>query len=146
MKFKNLKKKAKSAKFPSNSPTIPESFKLLFPKVTPAMLLKIYRGTLKVFIALIFLLAAFSVGMDLQKNFNDRGNIDLQRAELTKELKFWQDFIAEHKDYRDAYFQASILEYRLGDSSKAKMYAEKGLSLDPNSEDGKKFEKFLEGK
>ncbi len=156
MKFKNIKKKAsskggsalggKSVKSPSNFRTITETSIFSFPKITSLALYRIYRGSLKAFIVIIFLLAVFSVGIDLQKNLNNRENIDRQRDSLIKELKFWQDFITEHKDYRDAYFQTSILEYRLGDSSKAKMYVEKGLSLDPNSENGKKLEKFLEGK
>lgn len=81
--------------------------------------------------------------MDLQKNLALKENIDSQRQSLTKELKFWEDAISKHKDYRDAYFQASVLEYKLGNSSKAKMYVEKGLSLDPNSEDGRKIEELL---
>jgi len=131
MKFKNTKKEAKKIKSPSKSRTIPATF------------LKLYRGSLKAFIVFIFLLAAFVVGIDLRKNLNIKKDIDMQRENLTRDLKFWEDFITEHKDYRDAYFQASILEYKLGKINQAKMYVEKGLSLDPNSEDGKKFEQFL---
>jgi hypothetical protein len=62
---------------------------------------------------------------------------------LENDLIFWQDFIAKHDNFRDAYFQASILEYKLGDITKAKMYNEKGLTLDPNSTDGRKIENLL---
>ena len=161
MKFKNIKKEAsskggsagKKQQSPSKSRTIPafvktsagkpEPFKLSFPKFTSVTLYRIYRGSLKAFIVVIFLLAAFVVGIDLRKNLNIKKDIDMQRENLTRDLKFWEDFITEHKDYRDAYFQASILEYKLGKINQAKMYVEKGLSLDPNSEDGKKFEQFL---
>lgn len=146
MKFTNLKNKAKKAQSPSNFRTISERFKFSFPKFTLVTLLKIYKGSLKAFIVFIFLLAVFVVGLDLQKNLNTKRDIDIHRENLTKDLNFWEDFIAKHKDYRDAYFQVSVLEYKLGNTSKAKMYAEKGLSLDPNSEDGRKIEKFLEGK
>lgn len=131
MKFKNIKKEAKNVKSPSNSRTIPESF------------LKIYRLSLKVFIVFIFILAAIIVGLDWEKNLQEKQSIDSQRERLTRELSFWEDFIFKHKDFRDAYFQASILEYKLGNTSKAKLYVEKGLSLDPNSKDGKKIEDFL---
>ena len=139
MKYKIIKKR----KFPSNFRVIIESFRFLFPKVSPVMLLKIYRGSLKVFIILIFLLTAVLVGIDLKKNISSKEDIDLQRISLTQELKFWEDFIAKHKDYRDAYLKAAILEYKLGNTSKARVYVEKSLSLDPNSENGRKIEKFL---
>lgn len=154
MKFKNIKKKTfskggldgKKAQFPSNSRTINELFKFSFPKLSSAVLLKIYRRSLKIFIIFIFLCTAIIVGIDLQKNIKAKQSIDLEKEKLTKNLMFWESFISEHKDYRDAYFQASILEYKLGDSSKAKIYADKGLELDPNSEEGKKIEKFLNNK
>lgn len=122
---------------------ITEPFNFFFPKLTPVGLFRIYRRSLKVFIVFIFIFAVIVVGLDLQKNIQAKQNIDLEREKLTKELMFWQDFIAKHQDYRDAYFQASILEYKLGKITQAKIYAAKGLSLDPNSEDGKKIEDFL---
>lgn len=131
MKFKNIKKEAKNAKSPSNS------------RIIPATFLTIYRLSLKVFIVFIFILAVVVVGLDLRENLKTRQEVDSQREKLTKELKFWEDFIDTHRDYRDAYFKASILEYKLGNTSKAKLYVEKGLSLDPNSEDGKKTEELL---
>lgn len=131
MKFKNTKKEAKKAKSPSNSRSIPETF------------IKVYRLSLKVFIVFIFILAVVIVGLDIQANTQAKQAIDLERKKLTRELKFWEDFIDKHKDYRDAYLQASILEYQLGNISKAKIYVEKGLSLDPNSENGKKIEELL---
>jgi len=79
----------------------------------------------------------------LSGNIQAKQAIDLERKVLTKDLKFWENFIAKHKDYSDAYLQASILEYKLGNSSKEKEYLKKGLSLDPNSENGKKIEEFL---
>ncbi|MDO8583416.1 MAG: hypothetical protein Q7R51_02705 [bacterium] len=143
MKFKNIKKEAKKGKSPSNSRTIPASFKLSFTKFTPANLLKIYNSSLSIFIIMIYILAVAVVGVDLQKNLSLKQSVDTQRENLTKELNFWESFIAKHNDYRDAYLQASVLEYKLGDTSKAKIYAEKGLTLDPNSEDGRKIEKLL---
>lgn len=131
MKLKSIKKEAKEKKSPSNYRIIPEPF------------LKIYRLSLKVFIVFIFILAVIIIGLDLQANIQAKQDIDLEREKLTRELKFWEDFIVKHQDYKDAYFQASILEYKLGNTSMAKAYVEKGLSLDPNSEDGKKIEELI---
>lgn len=130
MKFKNVEKKKKE-KSPSNSRTFPEAF------------IKIYGLSLKIFIVFIFLLAIVVIGLDLEANMQAKQAIDLERQALTTDLKFWESFVAKHQDYKDAYFQASILEYKLGDSSKAKMYVKKGLALDPNSDEGKNIEKFL---
>lgn len=139
MRFKNTKKEARKSKYPSNSRIIPASGD----RPDPAKFLKIYRASLKVFLAFIFILAMIIVFVDLQKNLSIKENIDMGRGSLTKELNFWEDFISKHKDYRDAYFQASILEYKLGNVNNAKKYVGKGLSLDPNSEDGKKLKQLL---
>lgn len=136
--FKNIKKNKKGnggeSEFPSNSRAIPATF------------IKMYSLSLKIFILIIFLLVVATVGVDLQKNLRVKEDIDIQRTRLTQELRFWEDFSFKQQNYRDAYLQASILNYKLGNTSKARMYAEKGLILDPNSQDGKKLEQFLVNK
>jgi hypothetical protein len=158
MKFKNIKKKTKKEKSPSNSRSIPAShasqvlrgfagrteyFKFSFPKINHVTVFKIYRKVLKVFVVCIFIITLVIVGLDFKNNLQTKEKIDQQRQALTKNLNYWENFISKHKNYRDAYFQASILEYKLGDISKAKIYVEKGLSLDPNSENGKIIEQLL---
>jgi len=151
MKFKNIKaqKRGSYKKSPSNSRTIPARstrFKLTLPKFSLAELFKFRGEALRAFVALIFVLTAILVGVDFRNNFKAKQEIDSQREILVKNLYFWEDFISKHENYRDAYFEASILEYKLGDSFKAKLYVKKGLALDPNSQDGMKIEQFLEGK
>jgi hypothetical protein len=148
MKFINIKKNSpaggKKEKSPSNSRRIPAFFpKFSLPKFNSARLIKLYREALKVFVVFIFILTSIIVGLDFRNNLQEKQKIDLQREALTRELNFWKDFLAKHQNYRDAYLQASMLEYRLGDISKAKMYVQKGLSLDPNSENGRKIEALL---
>ncbi len=147
MKFKNIKKNppagVKHTKSPSNSRNIAEHLQFSFPKFNSVKLLKLYREVLKVFVVFIFIVAVIIVGYDFQKNLQIKRNIDSQRETLIHDLNFWEEFISKHQNYKDAYFQASVLEYKLGNISKAKTYVEKGLSLDPNSEDGKKLEKLL---
>ena len=151
MKFKNIKKQKKGRykKSPSNSRTIPAKStlpKLSLSKINLAELLRLRREALRVFVVLIFVLTAILVGVDFRNNFKAKQEIDSQRRILVKNLYFWEDFISKHENYRDAYLQASILEYKLGDSFKAKLYVKKGLALDPNSQDGMKIEQFLEDK
>jgi tetratricopeptide (TPR) repeat protein len=146
MKFKNIKEKKENTKSPSNSRTNPERFESLVSKINLIKLLKLYREILKVFVILIFIIAVIIVGIDFQNNLQTKRRIDSQREALTKYLNFWEGFISKHKNYRDAYFQASILEYKLGNTVKAKMYVEKGLSLDPSSINGEKIKQFLVNK
>jgi hypothetical protein len=144
MKFKNIKKKTyKKEKSPSDSRSNPEHFKFSFPKVDPVQLMKLYRNILKVSVVVVFVITAFIVVLDLQDNLLKKQNIDTQREVLSKDLSFWKSFIAEHENFRDAYFQVAMLEYGLGDTSRARIYVEKGLALDPNSENGRKIEKLL---
>lgn len=143
MKFKNIKKKAKRKEFPSNSRSITEHSRFDFPKISHTTLFKIYRGVLKVFVVIIFIIAVIIVAVDFRNNLQAKQSIDRQRITLEKDLNFWKNFISKNQNYPDAYFQASILEYRLGNTTKAKMYIEKGLILDPNSKNGRKIERLL---
>lgn len=104
----------------------------------------IYRKTLKAFTIFIFIIAIIYLGLDLYNNIQAKNRIDQEREKITNELNFWKAFISKHNNYRDAYFQASILEYKLGNKELARMYLDKGLALDPNSEKGKNIERFLE--
>jgi hypothetical protein len=148
MKFKNIKKDpsvdGKNEKSPSNSRRIPAfSFKFSLPELNSVKLIKLYGKALKVFVVFIFVVTAIIVGYDFQRNLQIKQSIEIQRKVLAKDLSFWEDFISKHQNYRDAYLQASVLEYKLGNTAKAKMYVQKGLSLDPNSENGRKLEQLL---
>lgn len=145
--FKNTKKdkagNRRANEFPSNSRSIPEASRFKFPKLDHANLLGLYGKALKISVAVVFVVAVVIVGYDLQKNIISKQNIDSQREQLTRELKFWEDFLEKHQNFKDAYFQAAILEYRLGQITQAKAKVKKGLSLDPNSEEGRKIEEIL---
>lgn len=153
MKFKNIKKKTYKKKSPNNSRSIsdpakatagkPLQFKFTFSKIDRIKFLKVYGKSLKIFVVSTFVVAVVIVGFDLQGNLRKNITINSQRKILVKELNFWNDFIAKNSNYPDAYFQASRLEYRLGDIYKAKINVEKGLVLDPNSQSGRKIEEFL---
>lgn len=135
MKFKNIKKKIHNAKFPSNSRGITDLH---------TTLLKIYGKVLRVFIIFVFILAVIIVGLDFKNNLQTKQEIDSQREDLTRKLNYWKDFLSKRQNYPDAFFQVSSLEYRLGNMSQAREYLEKGLILDPNSENGRKIEGLLD--
>jgi hypothetical protein len=144
MKFKNIKKKTnEKTKSPSNSQNISEPFFFSLPKFKSADLIRIYKVTLDIFVALIFIFALVIVGLDLKENLQSKYSLDSQREAVINNLSFWEKFISGHQNYADAYFQASIIEYKLGDMADAKMYVGKGLTLDPLSVNGKKIEQLL---
>jgi tetratricopeptide (TPR) repeat protein len=63
----------------------------------------------------------------------------IQRAEIAEQLVYWENVLAKHAGYRDAYFKASVLAYQLGEKDKAKQYLIEAMALDPNFSDGKVF-------
>lgn len=97
-------------------------------------------------VALLGTIMFFLIGIssfDLYNNFQDKKKIDLERQEIISKIEKWQAIAHKYKDYRDAYFQLAILEYRLRNFAKSKVYLDKTLALDPNFEKGIMLEKIL---
>lgn len=92
-------------------------------------------------ISMLFLLIVS--GIDLYSNYQSKNKIDLERQEIISKIGKWQGIVNKYKDYRDAYFQLAILEYRLKDFGKSKVYLDIVLGLDPNFEKGRKLGKIL---
>lgn len=106
----------------------------------PARTIKI--ATLTLLGAVMFFLLGTS-GYDLYNNYQDKKKLDLERQEIISKIEKWKAIVSKYKDYRDGYFQLAILEYRLRDFTKSKLYLDKVLALDPNFEKGRVFEKVL---
>lgn len=97
------------------------------------------------FLSFVFV-STIVVGFDLLKNTEQKRQLDKERREIISNINFWKDFVSKHRDYRDGYFQLAILEYRLNDLGKAKLYLEKSLAIDPNFEKGRELEQILNSK
>ena len=117
--------KASSAQFPSFFLTFTEKYFLV------------------VLVSFVLLLMIVVVGLDLYKDIKQIQKAQAERQKTTRELQFWQLVVSKYKDYRDAYFQIALLEYRLGNFNKSRSYLQKTLSLDPNFEKGRELEKVL---
>lgn len=113
---------------------------LKFPRILRTFTEKYFLACLILFVLVVMLVV---VGMDLYKDIDQKQKIDKERQEIVKQLQFWQSVVAKYKDYRDAYFQLAILDYRLGDISTSKFYLKKALDIDPNFEKGRELEKIL---
>lgn len=51
---------------------------------------------------------------------------------LTKQQVYWNEVIAHHPDYRDAYAALATISYQLGKPEEARRYISTALELDPN--------------
>ncbi len=74
---------------------------------------------------------------------NRFSTVKSQRSQLEKQIVYWENVVAGHKNYRDAYFTLALLEYKLGNNVKARMYLDKTFYIDPNFEEGRKLEQLL---
>lgn len=141
MNIKKSKKRKKQS--PKNYRFIPGPIKKRLSKLNRKRVFSIYTKALKIFTLCILIVAVIAIGVDLNKNLQDKEKIDFEREKITRELDFWQSFVTKHQDYRDAYLQLAILEYRVRDYSKAKFYLNRALSIDPNFEKAKEMERVL---
>lgn len=80
------------------------------------------------------------------KNYVSYQKLSEKRQNLQSQINFWQSVSQKYPGFKDAYFQAAILEYQLSDLQKAKDYNKKALMLDPNFENAIKLEDVLNKK
>ncbi|HXS14547.1 MAG TPA: hypothetical protein VN711_00270 [Candidatus Saccharimonadales bacterium] len=67
-----------------------------------------------------------------------------ERSTLQKEMSLWENISQKYPTYRDAYYQAAVLAYRLGEREKEDFYLQKVLALDPNYQPAQNLEKKSE--
>jgi len=116
---------------------------LRFPNIIRIFTEKYFLGFLISFALVVLLII---VGLDLYKDIKNQQKVEKERTEIISKIQYWQGIVNKYKDYRDAYFQLAILEYRLRDFIKSKFYLDKALAIDPNFEKGRELEKILNSK
>jgi tetratricopeptide (TPR) repeat protein len=80
------------------------------------------------------------------KNYVSYQKLSEKRKNLQLQINFWQSVWQKYPGFKDAYFQAAVLEYQLSDLQKAQDYNKKALLLDPNFENAIKLEDVLNKK
>lgn len=131
-KSKNLKPEIK-AKLPSNSRIITELRNHFIQNS------KIWIGGLYI----VLCVGIGIVGVWAYQDFQALQKLEQRHKELEYKINYWNNVVAEHQDYRDAYFQIAWYEYQMGNSKKAKESLEKVFEIDPNYEVGRKLESLL---
>lgn len=106
----------------------------------------ILSGAVILLIVLILTIGIIIFGINFVKNFKDFQQLSAKRQNLKSQVNFWQSVSEKYPGFKDAYFQAAILEYKLGDFQKAQNYNKKALILDPNFVDARKLEEALNKK
>lgn len=69
-------------------------------------------------------------------------SVVIQRMKLSQDLGLWKGIAQKYPTYRDAYFQAAVLAYRLGDMNAERVLIGKTLQLDPNYLPAQNLEKI----
>jgi len=113
---------------------------LKFPRIIRFFTEKYFLTSL---ISFILVVTIIIVGLDLYRNIKQKEGVDRERQKIISKIQYWQGITNKYKDYRDAYFQLAVLEYRLRDFDKAKFYLKKTLDIDPNFDKGREFERIL---
>jgi len=63
---------------------------------------------------------------------------------IGQEISYWENVVSQKPDYRDAYLQLAILNYRIYKNEKAKEYLKRAREIDPNYEPARGLERVLE--
>lgn len=84
-------------------------------------------------VTIIFLFVAIvSVGLDIRQRLEERNKTAFNRAKIDMEIKSWKEIANKYPEYKDAYFQIGVLNYRKQDFTEASRYINKALFLDPD--------------
>jgi tetratricopeptide (TPR) repeat protein len=153
--MKNKEKKKVTSQFPNIYRIITESkvvvkakkswFRLLSkPKLKKFLL--ILSGILVFATILILIVGIVVFSFKFYENYVSYQKLLEKRQNLQSKINFWQSVWQKYPGYKDAYFQAAILEYQLGDLQQAQNYNQKALLLDPNFENAIKLEDSLNKK
>ncbi len=94
--------------------------------------------------ALLFLIIVFIFsGIYLFLSYIQYQELKQKRAEVAKELVYWEDVVKKQPNSPDAYYQAAYYSVKLGDRVTAEQYLSKALVLDPDFVDAIKLQEEL---
>jgi hypothetical protein len=97
-------------------------------------------------VALCCLVLLASIGLvayTLNQNLQQKQILEQKRAQIEKEILYWQGITKKYKGYRDGYFKLAILEYQLGNMQVSQQYLHEVQLLDPNFKEAEELERIL---
>lgn len=103
--------------------------------------------TWKIILAIILYIVLLSVisfaVRDISRQLQEKERVEKEYATVTSEVEKLEKVVQQYPNYRDGFFKLALLEYRLENKEKAKLYVEKALKIDPNFEKGRELEEIL---
>jgi len=94
-------------------------------------------------VASFFIVLTALTIIDFKKNLEEYNKRAVKYEKLAGEISYWKSVVSKYKDYRDGYFRLALLEHQLNNDAQAQEYLNKALKLDPNFEEGRKFQELL---
>lgn len=137
------RKGEKAVRFPSISRIITERANSFIKVVDSWLAQGLVRTFVISFLSAILLFALLQVSSRVERMQQEKLQAQIERAKIMSEITFWEGITSQYKGYRDAYFSLAVLEYRLGNKERARVYIKKVLQIDPNFEKGREMEKLL---
>ena len=137
MKKKKINKK--TSKFPNIYRIITERGALILRKRMTIISMYVI-----VYLAMTVIIAYLTI--NFYQNFSTYQKVSSERIKIVSQINTWQSIIKKYKDFKDGYLQIAVLEYRLGDYNKARVYCDKALLLDPEYSDAIELNEKLRGK
>ncbi len=133
-------KKKKPKYFPNISRPFTETWKYLTNNKQRNVFLKNFF--LIVVITCLFLLSVFML-IDLRQKYFVSKAFETEKEKVISDIKEWEKIINKYPNYKDGYLTLSVLEYRMKNFTKSKVYLEKVFEIDPNSKEGRDLENLL---
>ncbi len=82
----------------------------------------------------------------ISTGIEEKQSAEAQNKRVEKQITFWQGVVKKYTNYRDGYFELSVLEYRLKNFTKSEYYLQKTLYLDPGFKEGLKLQILLDNR
>ena len=121
----------------------PNIYRIITEKIRYFLGLRLIKYSLFGIIIAVLLIMSIQTGLSLSKNYQIFKQREAERDKVLVQLKTWQSIGEKYPNYKDAFLQIAILEYRLKDLTNARYYLNKALLLDPNYNEALSFGKRL---
>lgn len=134
-------------KQPSKKPRY--EFPRIYRVITERVRFSLGWASKQLLVGLICVVLALGVGFggyDLYTVLHTKQVLETKQAGIVSQLSFWEQVTKKYSTYRDAYLQAAVLAYQLGEREKALYYARKGYALDPNNPETLRLLQLLKDK
>jgi tetratricopeptide (TPR) repeat protein len=131
----------------SNKKTLelPKIYRFITEKVSSISKNKTVVVSIYSLLYLIMVAVTVYLSVNIYKNLTIYQKVSSEQATIISQIKSWQGIIKDYPNFKDAYLQIAVLEYRLKNYERSKEFCNKALLLDPEYSDAIELSKKLEG-